>query len=412
VKATVIESVMGVLGFDDEGRLVEWVLFPKDAGKVAEKLIEMEDGRPAEEMLTLVRRMMDKGYKIFVFEKTGLSKAVSELLGLNVEVETPSRAGEILRENLGRFAVELNFVDEEAEIGEWIHRVSMEMSSLRLRRAIEKRDLLIIQVIDAIDDVEKTLNLFMSRLREWYGLHFPELSRLIEKHETYARLVRNLGRRENFGIERLLEEGLPKKKAKRVSKAAEASIGADLYEEDLEHIRGFCERILQLYSLRDGLERYLMNLMEEVAPNIYALTGATLGARLIALAGGLGNLAKMPASTIQVLGAEKALFRSLKTGSRPPKHGIIFQHRFLHEARRWQRGKVARVLAGKIAIAARIDAYSGKYMGDELRGDLEKRVREIKEKYPKPKQESKVKELRAKRQRKRLAGGRSHKRRG
>ena len=411
MKATIIESVMGVLGFNGEGRLVEWVPFPRDVEKVAEKLLAMDEGKLTEELVTLIKKMTNKGYKVFVFEKESLSRAVKETLNVEVEVETPSKAGEILRENLGSFAVNLKFVEEEAEIRGWIHRVSMAMSSIRLRRAIEKRDLLIIQVINAIDDVEKTLNLFMSRLREWYGLHFPELSRLIEKHETYVRLVKSLVRRGNFEFERLVEEGLPKKKAEQVSEAAEASIGADLYEEDLERIREFCDCIVRLYTLRDELERYLGSLMEEVAPNLYAITGATLGARLIALAGGLGNLSKMPASTIQVLGAEKALFRSLRTGSRPPKHGVIFQHRFLHESKRWQRGKVARVLAGKIAIAARIDAYSGRYMGDRLRRELEEKVKEIKEKYPKPRRETKVK-VRAKGRRRRTAGGRSHKRRG
>jgi len=109
-----------------------------------------------------------------------------------------------------------------------------------------------------------------------------------------------------------------------------------------------------------------------------------LTARLIALAGGLVSLAKMPASTIQVLGAEKALFRALKTGSRPPKHGIIYQDMSIHDAKRWQRGKISRALAGKVAIAARTDAFSNRYIGDVLKADLEKRVNEIKEKYAKP----------------------------
>ncbi len=136
--------------------------------------------------------------------------------------------------------------------------------------------------------------------------------------------------------------------------------------------------------MRQKLETYLDSVMEEVAPNIRVLVGSLLGARLIALAGGLNNLAKMPASTIQLLGAEKALFRSLKTGARPPKHGIIFQHSLIHEAKRWQRGKMARALAGKLAIAARTDAFSGKYAGDKLQTDLEKRISEIKERYNEP----------------------------
>jgi len=121
-----------------------------------------------------------------------------------------------------------------------------------------------------------------------------------------------------------------------------------------------------------------------VAPNTRAVAGALLGARLIAIAGSLQNLAMRPASTIQVLGAEKALFRSLKTGARPPKHGLIFQHALLHDAKRWQRGKIARVLAGKLAIAARIDAFGGKYVGDSLKADVDRRLAEIREKYKEP----------------------------
>jgi nucleolar protein 56 len=124
--------------------------------------------------------------------------------------------------------------------------------------------------------------------------------------------------------------------------------------------------------------------MEEEAPNTKAVAGTLLGARLIAIAGSLQNLAMRPASTIQVLGAEKALFRSLKTGARPPKHGLIFQHALLHDAKRWQRGKIARVLAGKLAIAARIDAFGGKYVGDALKADINKRLAEIRERYKEP----------------------------
>jgi nucleolar protein 56 len=124
--------------------------------------------------------------------------------------------------------------------------------------------------------------------------------------------------------------------------------------------------------------------MEEVAPNTKYLVGSLLGARLIALSGGLMNLAKRPASTIQVLGAEKALFRSLKTGTKPPKHGLIFQHTLLHDAKRWQRGKIARALAGKLAIAARADAFGGRPIGKELKADMDRRIEEIQQKYDQP----------------------------
>jgi nucleolar protein 56 len=139
-----------------------------------------------------------------------------------------------------------------------------------------------------------------------------------------------------------------------------------------------------MYQLRENLEKYMDSTMAEVAPNIKCLLGSLLGARLIAVTGGLTNLAKRPASTIQVLGAEKALFRSLKTGSRPPKHGMIFQHTLLHDAKRWQRGKIARALAGKVAIAARVDAFGGRNIGDELKTGLDIRIEEIRLKYDQP----------------------------
>jgi nucleolar protein 56 len=384
VKATIVECVMGVFGFGEANELVEKIFFPKDPLEIAERLGKIEAGKIIEELVTLVEKLQGKGYTTFVFESSKIAQNAREKLKIEVDVEKPSEAGELLRGNLEKFAVDLGFVKRAAELREWVHKVSMELTKGRVRKAVEKRDLLVVQAIQTIDDLDKTLNLFMSRIREWYGLHFPELDRLIDKHETYARLVVNFGRRDDFTAENLEREGLPKAKAKQIAEIATASMGTDLNEGDMDQIQAMCKNTLELYDVRQSLEKYLGAVMDEVAPNTRALAGSLLGARLIALAGGLTNLAKLPASTVQVLGAEKALFRSLRTGTRPPKHGIIFQHSLIHEAKRWQRGKVARALAGKLTIAARIDAFSGKYAGDELKVDLEKRIAEIKEKYAEP----------------------------
>jgi nucleolar protein 56 len=224
----------------------------------------------------------------------------------------------------------------------------------------------------------------MGRLREWYGVHFPELDRLIEKHETYARLVLDLGKREAFVLGALEKADIPKAKAEAASEIAETSMGADISDTDLAPIQTLAKNVLELYDLRQNMENYLDKTMEKVAPNMRFMVGALLGARLIAVAGSLRNLAMRPASTIQVLGAEKALFRSLKTGARPPKHGLIFQAALLHDAKRWQRGKIARALAGKLSIAARADAFGGRFVGDRLKQDLDKRIAEIQEKYKEP----------------------------
>ena len=155
-----------------------------------------------------------------------------------------------------------------------------------------------------------------------------------------------------------------------ISDVAESSMGADLIEMDLTQIQVMSKHIQKLFKVRQSFENYVNETMDDVAPNIKAIAGSLLGARLIALAGNLTNLAKLPASTLQVLGAEKALFRSLKTKANPPKHGIIFQHPYIHDAKRWQRGKIARALAGKLSIAARVHAFNGKYAGEKLGKDL------------------------------------------
>jgi nucleolar protein 56 len=381
VKATIIECVIGILGFDEQNNLVEGVLFLKDPKKIAESLTKIEAGKIIDETVSLIEKLKEKGYTFFVFENAEIARNAHEKLKIAVEVVRPSEAGEMLRGNLEKFAVKLGFVKEGAELRDWTHKVSIELTKMRVRKAGEKRDQVVAQAIQTIDDIDKTVNLFMGRIREWYGLHFPELDRLVEKHETYARLVIDLGRRVNFTAESLEKEDLPKNKAEQISKVAEKSMGADLEDNDLTQIQTLCKNTLQLYDMRQKLEGYMDSTMEEVAPNIKALAGSLLGARLIALTGGISNLAKMPASTVQVLGAEKALFRSLKTGTRPPKHGIIFQHTIIHEGKRWQRGKMARALAGKLAIAARSDAFSGHYIGDGLKAGFERRIKEIQEKY-------------------------------
>ena len=384
MKATIIQTLFGVLAFDEGNKLVAQSLFQKKPEEAAKTLLEIESGKVVKEVADLIGYLKNSGYEGFIFENPLLAASVKEKFAVSTEVSTVSAAGQLLRSNVEGFAIETGFVKDYEEFRRWTHSVSMEMAKLRVKKAVEKKDLIIAQAIQTLDDLDKTINLFMSRVREWYGIHFPELDRLLEKHETYARLVAKIGSRDGFTAKSLEKEGLPKSKAEQVANAAKSSMGADLAETDLAQIQALSRTVLGLYELRENMEKYIDTAMEEVAPNMKALTGALLGARLIALAGGLTNLAKMPASTLQVLGAEKALFRSLKTGTRPPKHGIIFQHPLLHEAKKWQRGKIARALAGKLAIAARTDVFGGRYIGEELRADLEKRVEEILQKYAEP----------------------------
>jgi nucleolar protein 56 len=384
MKATIVECSFGTLAFDEENKLVGKMLFSRRPEKAAKSLADIQAGKVTDEIAELIRELEKSGYDLFVFENAALAKEAKEKLGVNTEASKPSEAGEMLRSRMERFAVETGFVKDAEEFSLWMHNLTMEIAKLRVRGAVEKRDLVVAQAAQTLDDLDRTINLLMSRVREWYGVHFPELDRLVEKHETYSRLIVDLGNRDNFTVERLTEEDIPAAKAEGIAKTAEKSMGADLEETDLKQIQSLCTNILGLYDLRQEMENYMDKAMQEVAPNIKALAGSLLGARLISISGGLTNLARRPASTIQVLGAEKALFRSLKTGTRPPKHGIIFQHTLLHEAKRWQRGKIARAIAGKLAIAARIDAFGGRGVNGRVKADLEQRIGEIREKYAEP----------------------------
>lgn len=384
VKATIIESVIGVFAFGVDNKVAEKIFFPKSSLKAVERLQKMEAGKVIKEIELLIKKLQDKGYTTFVLENQKMAGNIREKLNIEVATDASSEAGKILREDLEKFAVDMKFVKKPKQFRAWVHKVSMELAKMKVKRSIERRDLLVAQAVQTVDDLDKSLNLFMSRLREWFGLHYPELDRIIENHETYARLVVNLGTRDHFTAKNLGKEGLPKAKVQKITEIASTSMGAELAEEDLAQIQAMCKNVLKLYDTRQTLEKYVDSAMEEIAPNTRTIGGGLLGARLVALAGGLVNLAKLPASTIQVLGAEKALFRSLKTKARPPKHGIIFQHPLIHDAKRWQRGKIARALAGKLTIAARVDAFSSKYIGDELKADLEKRIGEIRERYEKP----------------------------
>lgn len=382
MKALIIQFPFGVVAFNQQNEVVGYVLFPKKPQAAAQTIAKLETGK-FDQLSSLITQLQDAGYDVFAFDRSTLANEAKKTLGAPVELLPPHDAEKIyvLKE---RAAIETGFVKDVAELNLWTRNVSMELAKLQVKDASEKRDLIVGQSIQTLDDLDRTLNLFMGRLREWYGVHFPELDRLVEKHETYVRLVTDLGAKENFTAAALEKEGLPKNKIEQISSIAQSSMGADVTETDLAQIQSLGKVVSEMYKLREDMENYLEKTMDEVAPNTKAIAGALLGARLIAIAGGLKNLAMRPASTLQVLGAEKALFRSIKTGARPPKHGLIFQHTLLHDAKRWQRGKIARAIAGKLSIAVRADAFGGAYVGDALKASLDKRIEEIRQKYAEP----------------------------
>ena len=223
-----------------------------------------------------------------------------------------------------------------------------------------------------------------ARMREWYGLHFPELDNLVQSIVLYAEIVSKAGFRENITEEILQSTGSQDKKIEVILDAAKRSKGGDMTLENLAIIKRLADQVIAQSDLRRVLADHIELTMETVAPNVKEMLTATVGARIISKAGSLARLAMLPASTVQVLGAEKALFRALKTGARPPKHGLLFQHPLIHSAPKWQRGKIARAIASKVTIAARIDYYRHNGKDRTIHDKLNVRINEIREKYREP----------------------------
>ena len=382
----IADTALGIFALNEAGDVVEKVLYPKDVGRVVEELLPLAEGRASSSVIQLIEALktkIDLGAVTLVFEDPDIARDVAQR-GFSTDVAVASEPVYKLRRELPSLAVKLGLFKDEEEFLEYLHTISLEFTRRKLRRYAQKRDLLAVQAIRAIDDIDKTLNLLATRLREWYSVHFPELDDLSKEHDEYVKIVANIGFKDAMDVEALSKLGLSEGRAKRIYESAKKSIGADLSEMDMSIIRTVANIWLELYELREKLTDYITHVMKEVAPNITALVGPLLGARLLSLAGSLEELAKLPASTVQVLGAEKALFRALRTGGRPPKHGVIFQFSEIRKAPRWQRGKISRALATKLSIAARIDFFTGRYVGDELRAKLMERIEEVKQLYPKP----------------------------
>ena len=280
---------------------------------------------------------------------------------------------------------------------EAIRQKSIAAAEEAIREASSWPDLHLVQAIQALDDTDKYLNITATRASEWYGLHFPELIQMIQENIALCKIISEIGGRESFSAEVLAGRGFTDKKVQAIIEARDRSKGGTISEGDLGRVKSLAALAVQLGSMRDGLNGYVESQMKKVAPNVADVAGATIGARLMAKAGGLDRLAVLPASTIQVLGAEKALFRSLRTGSRPPKHGILFQHQAVHTAPKWQRGKIARTLANKIAIAARVDYYRGSE-DVSIKEGLEKRLEGIRERYKEPPKRQPMRDERPRRQ--------------
>src|ERR671910_3269014 len=304
-------------------------------------------------------------------------------LGLTADLMSAEQQQEI-RKNVASLSVKCGLSADEGTAIQELRNFAIGISSSRVKEASGRLDLHVTQAINALDELDKIINILAARMREWYGLHFPELDHLVQSLTAYARIVSSAGTRHGITNKILEEAGIQEKKSEIILGGLNRSKGGDITDENLKIVKELADQVIEQSELRDNLANNIETTMDVVAPNVKELLTASVGARVIAKAGSLQRLATLPASTIQILGAEKALFRSLKTGANPPKHGMLFQHPLIHAAPKWQRGKIARAIAAKVAIAARIDAY--RHAGRDLfiAEKLKKRISEIREKNKLP----------------------------
>jgi nucleolar protein 58 len=235
--------------------------------------------------------------------------------------------------------------------------LSHSLSRHKIKFSPEKVDIMIIQAIALLDDLDKELNTYAMRLKEWYGWHFPELAKILVDSVAFARTINAIGFRTNTA-QTDLTGILPEELIVEIKSAAEISMGTEISDEDLDNIKCLADQVISISEYRAELYEYLKNRMMAIAPNLTAMVGELVGARLIARAGSLMSLAKYPASTVQVLGAEKALFRAIKTKHDTPKYGLIYHASLVGQAGPKLKGKISRVLAARTALSVRVDALS------------------------------------------------------
>lgn len=345
-------NVLGTFALKN-GKIIKKILFPSDPKEIAERLLQTEKNVCQEE-IQLINEL----------RKTGIRE---------VYVQNPRR---FLAKNLKMDFVEdkefispLEIAQEigisKTEISELIFQSNLELSKKKLR--VLERDQILIQAVNSLDDIEEVTNRLMERLREWYSLYFPELDTLVKNNELYAEII-------SLEDGASIDHGL----FKNIQDEKKNSLGMEFSESDLNEVKKLSDSILKLNSFRKETEGYIEKLMQDISPNVSTLAGPILGARLISLAGSLERFSKLPASTIQILGAEESFFRFLRSKKRPPKHGIIFQLPEIRSSPGKLRGKISRTFASKLAIASKSDYFKGEFIGDKLRKEFMKRVEYLK----------------------------------
>ena len=330
----------------EDGIITDKILFPKDAEEIAKRLRILQSGGLLEEEIEMVDRLSE--------EERGGAEGDDERFG-----DICSTIVERMELDPGEHGFDSSLLREAAIL----------VARKTLSKKVEK-DRHISQAINMVDELTKSKNVLSERLEEWYNIYFPEAVAAVN-HEKLVDVVSNCTERKE--IAHLL--GKPDLDREHT--------GSDVSEIELGQYHLLSNLIKEIDNNIEETQKYIKNSMEEIAPNLAVVAGPSVGAKLISHAGSLDRLSRLPASTVQMLGAEKALFRFLKHKGRPPKHGVIFLHPRVHSAPYWQRGKIARTFAAKISLAAKVDFHSGRDISDELVEQLDKQVEQIRKKYPK-----------------------------
>ncbi|KAL4737355.1 nucleolar protein 58 [Aspergillus similis] len=357
-----------------------------------EEVASVVEGKVTPRLASLLDEIKDEKKVSLAVADPKLGNAIGKLPGLDISLIADSTTADIyraIREHLPTLIPGLLPQDMSTmSLG-----LSHSLARHKLKFSPDKIDTMIVQAIGLLDDLDKELNNYAMRVKEWYGWHFPELAKILNDNIAYSRLVLKMGMRSNFENADLAEI-LPEEIEAAVKAAADRSMGTEISEDDLENIQALAEQVVGFSEYRSQLAGYITARMNAIAPNLTALVGDLVGARLIAHAGSLTNLSKSPASTLQILGAEKALFRALKTKHDTPKYGLIYHASLIGQATGKNKGKMARVLAAKASLGLRVDALAEwdddvaeedkAALGTEARFNLERKLAALEGKPLKP----------------------------
>jgi nucleolar protein 58 len=324
------------------------------AAMALEEAASLREGKVPELLTSLLEDLKAEKKASIAVADIKLGTAISNLPQFNLSAVSGSQTMDLFRGIRGHVSSLIPGL-EQSTLDRMALGLSHSMSRHKLKFSADKLDSMIIQAVKLLDDMDKELNVYAMRTKEWYGWHFPEMAKILNDNLAYARVVMATGMRTNMA-DTDLSEILPEELETALKAAAEVSMGTEITDEDLTNVQELAAQVIQYTTYRAELSSYLENRMRAIAPNLSALVGYLVGARLIAHAGSLINLAKAPGSTIQILGAEKALFRALKTKHDTPKYGLIYHSSLIGQASGKNKGKIARMLSAKAALGLRVDA--------------------------------------------------------